>query len=172
MKEKLEVVTNFVVIILACVIGYYFWQARRTPQNPQPDSVKLGDQLPSLAAYNWNGHDRTLILALRNGCHYCEASMPFYRKLAELEKSNQIDAHLVAVFPDDPPAVRQLLETQQFAVEAFPGIDLSQAKVHVTPTLLLVDRRGRVSKAWIGQLPAAGEADVIASLSSSNEARK
>jgi hypothetical protein len=99
MKEKLEVATNVVVITVACIIGYYFWQARRTSQDPLPDSVKVGDQLPGLAAYNWKAHSRTLVLALRNGCHFCEESMPFYRKLAEMEKSNQIDAHLIAVFP-------------------------------------------------------------------------
>ncbi len=165
MKEKLEVVTNVVMITVACVIGYYFWQARRTPQNPLPDSVKIGDQLPGLPAYNWKAHDRTLVLALRSGCHFCEASMPFYRKLGELEKSNQTDAHLVAVFPDDAAAVRQVVETQQLAVEALPGIELSQVKVDGTPTLILVDQQGRVSKVWMGELPAAGEADVIAALS-------
>ncbi len=91
--------------------------------------------------------------------------MPFYRKLADLEKSNQIDAHLIAVFPDDPAAVRQLVQTQQLAVEAFPGIELSQVKVEGTPTLLLVDQQGRVSKVWIGELAAAGEAEVIAAIS-------
>ncbi len=165
MKQKLEVVTNVVVITVACVIGYYFWQARRTPRNPLPDSVKVGDQLPSLSAYNWKAHDRTLVLALRNGCHFCEASMPFYRKLAQLEKSDQTDAHLVAVFPDDAAAVRQVVETQQLAVEALPGIELSQVKVDGTPTLLLVDQQGRVSKIWMGELPAALEAEVIAAIS-------
>jgi len=160
MKEKLEVVTNIVLIILACVIGYHFWQARRTPEIPPPISLKVGDQLPSLPAYDWKAHDRTLVLALKNGCRFCEESIPFYRKLAEMEKSNQIDAHLIAVFPDDPTAVRQLVETQRLAVEAFPGIELSQVNVDGAPTLILVDRQGRVSKVWIGELDAAGQADV------------
>ncbi len=91
MKEKLEVVTNIVLIGLACVIGYHFWQARRTPENLSPAWVKVGDQLPSLPAYDWKAHDRTLVLALRNGCRFCEESIPFYRKLAEMEKSNQTE---------------------------------------------------------------------------------
>ncbi len=161
MKDKLEVVTNIVLIGLARVIGYHFWQVRRTPENLSPAWVKVGDQLPSLPAYDWKAHDRTLVLALRNGCRFCEGSIAFYRKLAELEKSNQIDAHLIAVFPDDLAAVRQLVETERLAVEAFPGIELSRVKVEGTPTLLLVDRQGRVSKIWIGELAAAGQADVV-----------
>jgi len=165
MKGKLEIVTNLVVIALACVIGYRFWQSRRAPQYSPPDSIKVGDQLPTLATYDWKAHRRTLVLALRDGCHFCEASMPFYRKLADLEKSKQIDAHLVALLPDDPAVVRQLERTQQLAVEALPGVDLSRVKVDGTPTLLLVDQQGRVSKVWIGQLAAPAEAEVIAALS-------
>jgi hypothetical protein len=164
-ERKVGSRNKVVVIALACVIGYYFWQARRTTQSPLPDSVKAGDQLPGLLAYNWKAHDHTLVLALRNGCHFCEASMPFCRKLADLEKSKQIDAHLIAVLPDEATAVRQLEQTQELAVEALPGVDLSQVKVDGTPTLLLVDRQGRVPKVSIGQLAAAGEADVIAVLS-------
>ncbi|HEV2492539.1 MAG TPA: hypothetical protein VG204_05645 [Terriglobia bacterium] len=165
MKEKLEVVTNIVLIGLACVIGYHFWQARRTAENPPPAWVKVGDQLPSLPAYDWKAHDRTLVLVLRNGCRFCEESIPFYQKLAELEKSNRIDAHLIAVFPDDSAAVRQLVETERLAVEAFPGIELSQMRVAGTPTLILVDRQGRVSKVWIGELAAAGQAEVVTVIS-------
>jgi hypothetical protein len=165
MKEKLEVLTNLVLIGLACVIGYHYLQARRTPENPPPISPKVGDQLARLPAYDWKAHDRTLVLALRNGCRFCEESIPFYRKLAELEKSNHLDAHVIAVFPDDPAAVRQLLETHQLAVEAFPAIELSHVKVDGTPTLILVDRQGRVSKVWIGELEAAGQADVVTAIS-------
>jgi len=171
MKEKLEVVTNIVLMSLACVIGYHFWQSRRTFEYPLPISLKVGDQLPSLPAYDWKGHERTLVLALRNGCRFCEESIPFYRRLAEQEESNQIDVHLIAVFPDDAEAVRRLMETHQLAVEAFPGIELSQMKVEGTPTLILVDRQGRVSKVWIGQLEAAGQEDVMTSISKAGAKR-
>jgi len=164
MKEKLEVVTNIALIALACIIGYDFLLARSTSKNPLPASVQVGDQLPSLAAYDWKSHDRTLVLALKNGCRFCEESFPFYRKLAELEKSNQTDAHLIAVFPDDPAAVRQHLETQRLAVEAFAGVELNQVKVAGTPTLILIDRQGLASRVWIGALAAAGEAEVVTAI--------
>jgi hypothetical protein len=173
MKEKLEVVTNIVLICLACVIGYHFWQACRSVEYPPPPaSIKVGDQLPSLPGYNWKAHDHTLVLALKAACRFCEESIPFYRKLAELEKSNQIDAHLIAIFPDDLAAVRQLVETQQLTVEAFPGIDLSQVKVEGTPTLILVDGQGRVSKVWIGELAVAIQAEVLTAISKSGAKRQ
>jgi peroxiredoxin len=91
--------------------------------------------------------------------------MPFYRRLAKLEQSNQIGAHLIAVFPDDPAVVRQVVETQQLTIEVVPSIKLGQMKVQGTPTLMLVDEQGRVSKVWMGELPAEEEAEVIAAIS-------
>ena len=165
MKNKVEVAANLVVILLAVVIGSAFLMDRFASRGPAPNEVKVGDQLPGLDAYKWDAHDRTLVLALRSGCHFCEASMPFYRRLAQLEQSNQIGVHLIAVFPDDPAVVRQVEETQQLTIEAVAGFELGQVKVQGTPTLMLVDEQGRVSKVWMGELPAAEEAEVIAAIS-------
>jgi thioredoxin-related protein len=171
MKNKVEVAANVVVILLAVVIGSVFLKDRFGAPSPDPNEVKVGDQLPGLHAYNWKAHDRTLVLALRNGCHFCEDSMPFYRRLAQLEQSNQIGVHLIAVFPDDPAVVRQVVETQQLTIEVVAGFELGQVKVQATPTLMLVDEQGRVYKVWMGQLPAAGEAEVIAAISKPPSAR-
>lgn len=164
-KNKVEVAANVVVIALAVVIGSVFLMDRFASPGPGPNEVKVGDQLPGLHAYNWKSHDRTLVLALRNGCHFCEASMPFYRRLAELERANQIGVHLIAVFPDDAAIVRQVVETQQLTIDVVSGFELGQVKVQATPTLVLVDEQGRVSKVWMGQLPATEEAEVIAAIS-------
>src|SRR5260370_20966571 len=165
MKNKVEVVANVAVILLAVVIGSVFLVDHVAYHGPGPNEVQAGDQLPGLHAYTWKAHDRTLVLALRNGCYFCEASMPFYRRLAKLEQSNQISVHLIAVFPDDPAVVHQVVETQQLTIEVVAGFELGQVKVQATPTLMLVDEQGRVSKVWMGELPAAEEAEVIAAIS-------
>jgi hypothetical protein len=69
------------------------------------------------------------------------------------------------VFPDDAAVVRQVVETQQLTIEVVAGFELGQVRVQGTPTLMLVDDQGRVSKVWMGQLPAAEEAEVIAAIS-------
>ena len=165
MKERLEMAANIVVIIVALIIGGYFLKERFEPAKPLASSLKAGDDLPGLATYDWKAHDRTLVLALRKGCHFCEDSMPFYRKLAKLEESNRIDAHLVAVFPDDAPTVHQLVQKEQLPVQALPGVALDRIEVAGTPTLILIDQHGRVSKVWEGALAAPGEEEVIAAIS-------
>src|SRR6266852_4151817 len=133
MKNKVEVVANLAVILLAVVIGSVFLMDHFASPGPGPTEVKVGDQLPGLHAYICKAHERTLVHALGNGGHFCEASMPFYRKLAKLEQSNQIGVHLIAVFPDDPGIVRQVVATQQLTIEVLPGIELGQVKVQATP---------------------------------------
>ena len=165
MKERLEVAANIVVIIVACIIGGYFLKERFAPPKTLASSLKAGDHLAGLAAYDWKTHDRTLVLALRKGCHFCEDSMPFYRKLANLEESHRIDTHLIAVFPDDASTVRQLVQKEQLSVQSLPAVALDQIKVQGTPTLILVDQQGRVSKVWEGELAVPGEEEVIAAIS-------
>src|SRR5260370_26002176 len=135
MKSKVEVAANVAVIVLAVVIGTVFLMNRFGAPRLDPNEVKAGDQLPGLPAYKWNAHERTLVLALRSGCHFCEASMPFYRKLAQLEQSNQVGVHLIAVFPDDPAAVHKVVEIQQLTLEVLPLFELAHVKLHTTPTL-------------------------------------
>src|SRR5260370_10962421 len=165
MKSKVEVAATVVVILLAVVIGSVFLKDRFATPGPGPNEVKVGDHLSGLHEYSWKAHERTLVLALKNGCHFCEDSMPFYRRLAQLEQSNQIGAHLVAVFPDGPAVVRQVVETQQLTIEVVPSFELGQVRVQATPTLMLVDEQGRVSKVWMGELPATEEAEAIAAIS-------
>jgi hypothetical protein len=165
MKDRLEMATNIVVIIVACIIGAYFVKERLAPATPPVFSLKVGDHLRGLSAYDWKAHDRTLVLVLRKGCRYCEDSMPFYRKLTDLEKSGRIDAHLIAVLPDDAAAVQQLAQAEQLPVEWLPSIALDQLKVRVTPTLILADRQGSILKVWVGELTASGETDLIAAIS-------
>ncbi len=75
MKSKIEVAANVVVILLAVVIGSVFLMDRFASLGLGPNEIKAGDKLLGLRAYNWKAHERTLVLALRNGCHFCEASM-------------------------------------------------------------------------------------------------
>ncbi len=81
MKTKIEVVANVIVILLAVVIGSVFFKDRFTTPAPESSQVKGGDRLPSMDGWDWGAHDRTLVFALRKGCHFCEDSAPFYQRL-------------------------------------------------------------------------------------------
>ena len=91
MKARLEVVTNVVVILLAVVIGSIYLKDRFSTPSPQTDEVKAGDKLASLDGWDWGAQDRTLVLVLRKGCHFCEDSAPFYQRLVAQQQQAGVE---------------------------------------------------------------------------------
>jgi len=157
MKHRLEIVTNIIVISVTLLVGL------RLIENlffPRELTLKVGQKIPEISGYSWN-KTPTLVLALKKGCHFCEESMPFYRRLLAMQQAGQLNARLVAVFPDGSTDVTELMESQKLAIQAFPAIHLDTFRVSGTPTLILVDQSGRVIKPWIGKQDVAGENDVI-----------
>jgi len=65
----------------------------------------------------------------------CEESIPFYRKLAALEKRTR-SMPILSRVPRRFSGCPQLLETHASPVEAFPGIELNQVKVEGHSTLI------------------------------------
>lgn len=131
----------------------------------RPRQVAAGDRLPNIGSIAWGEHQSTLLLAVRKGCHFCEQSMPFYQRLVALRDQHQTDTQLVAVFPDSEGEAHSVLKDARLdSIGLASGVPLSGINVTGTPTLILVDKRGVVSRAWIGQLTPDGEGEVIEAL--------
>lgn len=165
MKDKIEVVANVVVILLAVVIGSVYLKDRFSTPRPKLNEVKAGDRLPRLDGWDWGAHDQTLVLALRKGCHYCEDSAPFYQRLAAKLQEDGSKSAMVAVFPDGANTVNEVVRSEGLAVHALPGVPLESLNVSGTPSLLLVDRSALVLNAWIGMLSPRQELEVMRAIS-------
>jgi hypothetical protein len=165
MKAKIEVVANVTVILLGVVIGSIFLKDRFFIPTPQVNEVKVGDRLNRLDGWDWGAHDRTLILVLKKGCHFCEDSVPFYQRLLAAHKQDSYSTTaLLAAFPDDAEVVKQVVQSQALDIPALAEVPLEDLKASGTPTLLLVDKRGTVLKAWIGMLSPRQELEVMTAL--------
>ncbi len=160
MKTKIEWVANVVVVLLAVVIGSVFLKDRFSTPAPESNYVKAGDRLPSLNGWDWSAHDRTLVLALRKGCHFCEDSAPFYQRLIAQQQDGSNTA-ILGVFPDAVDAAKEVVQSEGLGVHVLAGVPLERLKVSGTPALLLVDRRGKVLNAWMGMLSPRQELDVM-----------
>jgi thioredoxin-related protein len=161
MKAKIETVANVIVILLAVVVGSVFLKDRFSAPGPQGNEVKAGDRLPHLDGWDWAAHDRTLLLVLRKGCHFCEDSAPFYQRLLAEQKGDGSSTAIVAAFPDNGDAVKEVVQSERLGVQALAGVPLERLKVSGTPTLLLVGRNGKVLNAWMGMLSPRQELEVI-----------
>lgn len=165
-KRIVEQISN-IAIILVCGVLCWTYLTRKTLKFAGGQSDSNGEQLvgftlPAFTGYTWQSHPETLVLVLRVGCHYCQDSMPFYRKLNDLEKSNHLRAHLLVVMPDSKQGEDKDLESNGLSIDGVFNQSLGPMRVTGTPTLLLADPRGRIEQAWVGELSAQSELEVIA----------
>lgn len=169
MKAKIESITNIAILVFLLVVGGVY--VKNNFFSSHPTLIRAGDRAPALAGYDWASHPRTLVLALRHGCHYCEESAPFYKRLVDLEQSGRLGGiHIVAVFPDDKTTVEKSLQDEGWSVDYRPAIPLQNFKVAGTPTLVLVDGNSKVLSVWLGKLRPDEEGRVINSLTNTQTA--
>jgi hypothetical protein len=163
-RKIIEVAANLAILVVCGLFGWTLLTHKSLPSSFGGASRLEGVTLPPLPGYRWGNHPKTLVLAIRKGCHYCDSSLPFYKQLSGLEKNNTLHAHLLAVMPDDPAAGTADLRSGGVSVEALFNQPLSSIQVSGTPTLFLVDAKGSIEHSWIGELTPQGEKDVIATL--------
>jgi len=112
---------------------------------------------------NWRLSKQTLVLVLREGCHFCSDSAEFYRRLAKAcgPRSN---TKLVTVLPGSLEDSRRYLNDLRVPIVEVRQSSLNKVNVRGTPTLLLVNDKGVVTKSWVGQLLPDKETEVIDTL--------
>jgi len=109
-RQKLEVATNVAILLFVAFVGVSYF---REKVQPKPQALKVGDSLPRIAGQEWGNHPRTLLLALKYGCKYCDESAPFYKRLIELRRSGGPDeVRFLALFPDDHIIAQRTLQLE------------------------------------------------------------
>jgi len=167
MRNILAVVSDVVVLIVALLLGFVVAKNYFFPSKVAQSLIKPGDMLPPIEGVDLSSHDQSLLLALKVGCHFCEEDIPFYRRLLQLTESRELELNLVALFPDDGVAVRAFLQREKIPLKVVANAALRELKVTGTPTLILVDRTGRVIQVWTGALPPSEEEELIRRLKAS-----
>jgi hypothetical protein len=160
MKTKLEAIANVAVILVALAVGYVVL-ARYVAAYHAPRPVVAGDRLATIPNLDWSQHRHTLVLALNTGCHYCEESVPFYQKLVSAQQPSGDDLGIIAVFPNETEVVRQFITRENLHIPNVAAMPLEKLRVVATPTLILVDREGRVERSWMGVLSSREELDLL-----------
>ena len=120
-----------------------------------------GDEV-AIADVNWAENGRTLVFALQPDCGYTDASIPFYRDLLASLPAGHIRPVLVT--PHTVAIGQQMATDYKLAITDIRRASFSTLKAPGSPTLLLVDARGRLVESWVGKLSPAKETDLFARL--------
>jgi thioredoxin-related protein len=163
--RKLETAANIAIIVVAILLGAVIIQKYLLPSSSRPQRMQpvIGKQM-NLPDVNWASQPKTLILALSTTCHFCNESAPFYRRLIESVKGKNVK--LIAVFPTETEAGRTHFKELGLSDIEVKQSPLANMQVSGTPTLILTDDKGQVTKSWIGKLPPEKETEVINTLNS------
>jgi len=89
--------------------------------------------------------------------------MPFYRQLLEADRQNPQHSPIIAVTPEDPTALRQKLRNENVMLDGVYRVNTGMG-LRGTPTILIVNGSGIVTKIFEGRLDASHEKEVAAAV--------
>jgi thioredoxin-related protein len=159
---RLETISNIAVITAALLLGVVLVRREFFPPS-EPSSARQLQGTTIQAAYlGTSATPRKLILAISETCRFCEQEMPFYKQLSALQ--SELEFSLLAIFPKNEPVPERFLSERAVSVNEVLSADFAHLGVKGTPTILLLDARGRVLRAWVGALSSLQHEEVVAAL--------
>jgi peroxiredoxin len=160
--KRLEVAVNVALLgaflMVAALAAQRFWNGRADSRAAGPE---IGKKV-SLANVDWSKSDRTLVLAISTTCHFCSESADFYKRLVPAAAGQGIP--VIAALPQTTAESHSYLDRLGVNVQGVFQTSLQALGTGATPTVLVIDKNGRVSKAWVGKLGPEAENQVLASL--------
>jgi hypothetical protein len=128
----------------------------------------VGDAFPALAGLKMDARSRLLVLAVKDTCRYCTASMPFYQRLVQTVHDQGSVVRLVGVCPTGDSCA-DYFKQHAVPIEETIGVTAGAIKIVGTPTVIHVTG-GKVTSVWTGQLSPAREEEVLAAIASAARA--
>ncbi len=161
MSIRLETVANIAVILACTLFGVHYGTDlyKRARASPPPSPYQVGDIIQDTPELGLRQAGMTILLVTRSSCHFCSASMPFYRRMTEAARQSGV--RVVGATSEELDANRSHLSSNKILAESVVSVEGNHIKASGTPTLILVRRNGQVVNSWVGQLQEAREGEVL-----------
>lgn len=160
---KLETATHVSVIALCCLAGGLLIEQRffRSSDDAVPVRSVVGREV-RLPGADWQAAPFSVVLQISSTCEYCNESMPFYKQLMTVRQAQPAKVPVIVATRDAVNVMRKHLEDQQVMVDKVLHSGLESLGVPtLTPTIYVVDSKGLVKRAFIGELDASGEQELL-----------
>jgi hypothetical protein len=156
------------ILVSADTIRNLVTPARRARPSNKGTSVRsVGPKLNAtltLPGEAWGKSDATIVLALSQGCQFCQASAPFYQRLFAAAHAAAIPVTVVTQ-DEQPTKTAEFYDHLGLSIPDIRKVSFSEIGVVGTPTLVAVDRAGKITWSRTGQVPEEQEPEVIAFVS-------
>ena len=167
LKSNLEIISSVAVTLAAVAVitsvSWGYFTSKHAPPSLR-SGLQKGNLIQALPNFNYKGSPQTLLIAMSTKCHFCSESIPFYNQVTKLQKETGKQIRVVAIFPENEDEVKQYVQQNNLDVDSIGGIDFGRFNLEGTPTMILVDRDGKVLNFWIGKVPESDQQQVIKSL--------
>lgn len=132
------------VTFLGCALHYIITNSRFATASITADGTV------AIAGVNFLSSEQTILAVLDKNCRFCKEDAPFYRRLAEATQTR--NGRLVVAFPHSLKDGTDYLQAESIRASEVVQIRLKSLQLQGTPTLLLLNRHGRIIAKWVGEL--------------------
>jgi len=168
-RLRLEKVVNVAIII---AVGFFIaaqvrlFVAARPPALPTShQTYNVGDTLPALPGLRLAAGERTLLVFVSRGCHFCDESMGFYARVLAARDRAHSRVRMIAVSRDPAARLTEHLAQYPMTLDAVLSVPQDVAPgLHLTPTVLLVSEGSKILNVWVGKQNETGERSVFSAL--------
>jgi hypothetical protein len=165
MRIRLDTVTNLATLAMCVIMGVVLVQSRFDTRTQSPKTYSPGEKVSGLSEVNFGAAQKTVLLAIRKDCEYCQASVSFYRTLMERVAKSHGSVQLAVISSDPVPTISEFLNPSSTAtLVSLTQTRMREMKIIGTPTIVVADPSGLVKQVWLGKLDGAGEQEVLRSI--------
>ncbi|MEK6304300.1 MAG: rhodanese-like domain-containing protein [Acidobacteriota bacterium] len=164
-NAKVELAANITIVAALLLYGASLLKHKIFPGQDADHikELKKNGERITVPGVEWSNYSKTLLLAIAPGCDFCESSAPFYRALSKEVAQNK-RLRLIALLPASAANDESFLDRLSISEDRVRSVSFNSLGIEGTPTLVLVDSSGVMTKSWVGKLTREQEADVLDSL--------
>lgn len=154
-----EVVANVSIIfvsllLVGVLVRNYLWPSKKARRA----EIGVGQQL-DIPGVDWRAYPSSVVLVLREDCPFCVESAPFYKLLTSTALATGLQ--VIALLPEPVGDTQAFLEANGIRVSAARPMALARPAMKRTPTVLLVNMQGVVTRVWLGKLLEFSENEIL-----------
>ncbi|MFI5106111.1 MAG: hypothetical protein ACHP79_14405 [Terriglobales bacterium] len=164
--EKTATASMVVSFLLLAGITTRSFVLSRRPDPATVPLVKIGETV-KLPGFSPGGARLTFVMVLSSQCPYCVHDLPFYRQLSALRASSAGELRLIAILPEKTASGAAFLRGSGVNTDDVLSMAPLELGVQLLPTLLLLDKNGKLEEYWAGEMDQARQQEVLAVLHAS-----
>lgn len=158
LSKVIDMAVGIAAIAVVAVLAKNQWS---TPSGPESGPARENVVSTAETYPRFTNERATAVLIVSATCRFCEASLPFYKTLAEhSRRDGRFDVAVIVPTKDSSGALRAFFEKGGVGdvlwVEGMPPADIS-----AVPAVVALDATGKVLASWIGKMNRAQEKALI-----------